>query len=90
MNFLKVYYFMVALVCVQLFCTIEYVPRHQQHWNVPSDDSSVIMRRYLMMAVAVVFLIVMVIVLLTRVGRGVADRDPSLDWRMNPNLRTGD
>ena len=43
-----------------------------------------------MMAVAVVFLIVMVIVLLTRVGRGVADRDPSLDWRMNPNLRTGD
>ncbi|CAI8019076.1 Zinc finger protein-like 1 [Geodia barretti] len=33
--------------------------KHQQHWNVPSDDSSVIMRRYLMMAVAVVFLIVM-------------------------------
>jgi hypothetical protein len=64
--------------------------KHQQHWRVPSDDSSAIMRRYLMMAVAVVFLIVMAIVLLTRVGRGVADRDPSLDWRMNPNLRTGD
>ena len=42
------------------------------------------------MAVAVIFLVVMAIVLLTRVGRGVADRDPNLDWRMNPNLRTGD
>ena len=42
------------------------------------------------MAIAVIFLIVMVIVLLTRVGRGVADRDPNLDWKMNPNLRTGD
>lgn len=64
--------------------------RHQQHWRVPTDDSTVVMRRYLLMAVVVVFLVVMAIVLLTRVGRGVADRDPSLDWRMNPNLKTGD
>ena len=64
--------------------------RYQHHWRLPSDDSTVIMRRYLLMAVCVVFFVTVAIVMLTRVGRGVADRDPSLDWRTNPNLKTGD
>ena len=45
------------------------------------------------MAVAAVCLVVMVIVLMTRVGRmgrSIADRDPGLDWKANPNIRTND
>ena len=83
------------MFCVMLHAhtythTHTHTHRQHKHWHVATDDSFVIMRRYLIMAFAVIFLVVMVIVLVTRVGRGVADRDPNLDWRMNPNLRTGD
>lgn len=54
------------------------------------DGSGSLLRRYLMLALLLVLVMVTLIVLLTRVGRGVANRDPNLDWRLNPNLRTGD
>ena len=54
------------------------------------DDSTVLMRRYLVLFLLAVFAMVAVIVLMTRVGRGMAERDPNLDWKLNPNLRTQD
>lgn len=54
------------------------------------DGGGNLLRRYLMLALFCVLVVVTMIVLLTRVGRGMANRDPSLDWRHNPNLRTGD
>ena len=55
-----------------------------------SGSGGGLLRRYLMLALLLVIAMVTVILLLTRVGRGMANRDPSLDWRHNPNLRTGD
>ena len=54
------------------------------------DGSGNLLRRYLMLALLLAVVIATLIVLLTRVGRGVANKDPSLDWRHNPNLRIGD
>ena len=62
--------------------------RHQRHWSV--GDSGPVMRRYLLLIFVCVVLAVTAILLLTRVGRGLAERDPSLDWKFNPNIRTGD
>lgn len=49
-----------------------------------------VMRRYLMLVLLAVFVVVTLIVLMTRVGRGMANRDPGLDWKHNPNIKTGD
>ena len=70
--------------CIHLFC----FRNHQIQLGV--DGGGGLLRRYLMLALLVVLVIVTMILLLTRVGRGVASKDPALDWRHNPNLRTGD
>ena len=64
--------------------------RHQQRWNITMDESTVLLRRYLVLIFLAMFAVVTIIVLMTRVGRSVAEREPSLDWRTNPNVRTGD
>lgn len=64
--------------------------RHHQRWNLTMDDSTVLMRRYLVLVLIGVFVVVSLIVFMTRVGRRSAEQDPNLDWRFNPNLRTGD
>lgn len=67
------------------FCVFR---NHQ--FQVGMDGGGGLLRRYLMLALLLVLVMVTMILLLTRVGRGVASKDPSLDWRHNPNLRTGD
>lgn len=69
---------------------IRTLPRHHQRWNLTMDESTVLMRRYLVLVFLAMFAMVTLIVLMTRVGRDAAERDPSLDWRANPNVRTGD
>jgi len=64
--------------------------KHHQRWNLTMDESTVLMRRYLVLVFLAMFAMVTLIVLMTRVGRDAAERDPSLDWRTNPNVRTGD
>lgn len=64
--------------------------KQRQRWTLTMDDSTVVMRRYLVLFVLAVLAVVAVIVLMTRVGRGMAERDPNLDWKLNPNLRTQD
>ena len=64
--------------------------RQQRRWTLTMDDSTVLMRRYLVLALLAVLAMVAVIVLMTRVGRGMAERDPNLNWKLNPNLRTED
>ena len=66
------------------------LPRQHQRWNLTMDESTVLMRRYLVLVFLAMFAMVTLIVLMTRVGRGAAERDPSLDWRANPHVRTGD
>lgn len=74
-------------ICAHIIHTL---PRHHQRWNLTMDESTVLMRRYLVLVFLAMFAMVTLIVLMTRVGRDAAERDPSLDWRTNPNVRTGD
>ena len=81
----KVHVQLFSRVCFTL-CIFLPCRNHQ----LSLDGSGNLFRRYLMLALLLVVVMATLIVLLTRVGRGVANRDPSLDWRHNPNLRTGD
>lgn len=54
------------------------------------DDGTAMMRRYLVVAFLVVLAIVTLIILLTRVGREMAEKDPSLNWKYNPHLKISD
>lgn len=70
-----------------LYCSFVF-RNHQLQLGI--DGGGSLLRRYLMLTLLLVLVIVTMILLLTRVGRGVASKDPALDWRHNPNLRTGD
>lgn len=60
------------------------------HVHLGLEGGGNLLRRYLMLALLVALIMVTMILLMTRVGRGVASKDPALDWRHNPNLRTRD
>ena len=47
-------------------------------------------RRYLLLIVLACAVGVTLIVFMTRVGRGIASKDPSLDMRLNDQIRIGD
>lgn len=55
-----------------------------------ADDGSLLVRRYWFFAVLIIFSFLTLIVMMTRVGRSVADSDPLLDIRANPNIITSD
>jgi len=46
--------------------------------------------RLLLGALLTALLIVIVLIILTQVGRDASSKDHSLDWRINPNIHTGD
>ena len=63
--------------------------RQQQRWRSPMDDSGTIFRRYLLLIVLACAVGVLLIVFMTRVGRSIGNRDPSLHWDQVDNVRTG-
>ena len=64
-------------------------PRQQHKWRLPVDDMSTRFRRYLLLIILACAVGVTLIVFMTRVGRGIASRDPNLDWRLNHQIKIG-
>ncbi|XP_065919226.1 zinc finger protein-like 1 homolog [Dysidea avara] len=72
--------------------TMERISRTIRNYQTQSntDDGSFLVRRYWFFAVLIIFSFLSLIVLMTRVGRSIADNDPLLDIRANPNIITND
>lgn len=79
---------LVYLLRLEL-CLFFSSPRQQHRWRLPADDMGTRFRRYLLLIILACAVGVTLIVFMTRVGRGVASRDPNLDWRLNQQIRIG-
>lgn len=67
-----------------------YISLRNYQTHSKADDGAFLVRHYWFFAILIIFSFISLIVLMTRVGRSVANSDPLLDIRANPNIITND
>ena len=65
------------------------LPRNHTAWSTPVDNSNATMKRYVLLVLLFFFFVVTLIVLMTRVGQKSGDHRTSMDWKFNPQIKTG-
>ena len=71
-------------------CALSCFFRSRRPTGKTPEDPNAALKRTLVIVILLVLAFTTMVVIFTRVGRGVANSDPFLDPRANPNIRVKD